>query len=95
MVAFILSSSFVQNKGNEDDIEKPEAADPVPYAPESYPEQNDEGGDMMEGDEEYEEGGEIHEQLLGSKLARKRAQEDARLLSNRLKLLKLEEQKVN
>jgi hypothetical protein len=36
----------------------------------------------------------LHRKLIAAKIARKRAEEDMKLLSNRISLLKLEEQKV-
>ena len=52
---------------------------------------------------EYEEGSpnevdqngdSISKKLVGSRVARKRAEEDVKLLANRIALLKMEEQKV-
>ena len=37
----------------------------------------------------------LHRKLIAAKIARKRAEEDMKLLSNRIQLLKQEEQKVS
>lgn len=37
----------------------------------------------------------LHRKLIAAKIARKRAEEDHKLLSNRIQLLKAEEQKVS
>ncbi len=37
----------------------------------------------------------LHRKLIASKIARKRAEEDLKLLNNRISLLKQEEQKVS
>ena len=51
---------------------------------------------MDEGEEQFDEReiGDSGEKLIESKGARKRAEEDAKLLANRIKLLKQEEQKA-
>lgn len=51
-------------------------------------------GEPGEQYEEEEDAGFVGEKLLDSKAARKRADEDAKLLSNRIALLKLEEKKA-
>ena len=53
---------------------------------EESPEQHDHEAYEQDDDPEY-----IGEKLLDSKAARKRADEDAKLLSNRIALLKMEE----
>ena len=53
---------------------------------------NDEQYQYEEG---YQEGGDtVTKKLVGSRVARKRAEEDVKLLANRIALLKMEEQKV-
>lgn len=47
-----------------------------------------------DGEGSYESDG-VTKKLVGSRVARKRAEEDVKLLANRIALLKLEEQKVS
>ena len=65
----------------------------------------DDGGQHMDGDIEYDEmdltpyeeddDQTLHKKLCAAKVARKRAEEDLKLLCNRIGLLKMEEGKVS
>ena len=50
--------------------------------------------DYSHGEEGSQEEDQVSKKLVGSRQARKRAEEDVKLLSNRIALLKMEEQKV-
>ena len=55
-------------------------------------------GDIEGEDQHYEgeeEGGSVSKKLVGSRIARKQAEDDVKLLANRIALLKMEEQKVS
>lgn len=53
-----------------------------------------ENGAGEEEESEYQEGG-ATKKLVGSRIARKQAEDDVKLLANRIALLKMEEQKVS
>ena len=67
------------HNGEYEEEDELEQPQPNPISPEKYP---------------TEEGEAIHEKLILSKMDRKRAEEDAKILANRIALLKLEEQKT-
>lgn len=61
-------------------------------SPENYPQ--DQLHNDYQDNEDYEDHNEVDYKLLSSKEARKKAEEDSRLLANRIALLKLEEKKA-
>lgn len=98
------------NNQQIDEIESPEKTQPVPQAQEhpadqqfsneqqhEMYEQQDDGqyyGDQGYGDEQYEEADEVTGALKETRLNKKKAADDAKLLANRIALLKMEERKA-